>query len=525
MSFGWPHIGSLTPLLFVGLVPLLWVEERIFQAKAKGSRQRLSPFTYLTFLTFNGITTWWVCHASLWGGIAAIVCNAAFMAGVWQLYHFTKRKVGRRESQFAFVLFWLAFEYIHLSWELTWPWLTFGNGLANSTALIQWYEYTGFLGGTIWILLVNLLVFEILRLWKAPEGAQKLSIQLCIALSLVVLIPIGVSLTQYSSHVEQGTPVDIVALQPNIDPYNEKFGSVSPEEQLGRMLELAAPLIDDKVDYLIGPETALPQTVWENHPHNTGTFTQLQNFSKKHPGLNVVIGMSSARIFEPDELRPIAARKFTKGDKYYEAYNTATQFDRNREPVFYHKSKLVPGVERMPYPSLFKFLGAFAIDLGGTSGSLGTQEERTVFFDPDQPELGVAPVICYESIFGEYVTEYVEKGAQLIFIVTNDGWWEDTPGYKQHLAYGRLRAIETRRSIARSANTGISCFINQRGDISQATNWWVPDAIRETILANEEQTFYVRYGEYLARTAVLVSALLLLLTIVRTFAPKERGLK
>ena len=124
----------------------------------------------------------------------------------------------------------------------------------------------------------------------------------------------------------------------------------------------------------------------------------------------------------------------------------------------------------MPFASILKPLEKFALDMGGSIGSLGVQEESSVF-ESSIHDIVVAPVICYESIYGEYVSSYILKGAQLIFIMTNDGWWEDTPGYHQLLAYARLRAIENRRSIARSANTGISCFINQRGDILQRTEW------------------------------------------------------
>jgi len=98
----------------------------------------------------------------------------------------------------------------------------------------------------------------------------------------------------------------------------------------------------------------------------------------------------------------------------------------------------------------------------------------------------------------------------MIFIITNDGWWKNTPGYHQHLSFARLRAIETRRSIARSANTGISCFINQRGDVLQATNWWVATSIKGTINANDEITFYVKAGDYIARISLFVAALILL---------------
>ena len=163
----------------------------------------------------------------------------------------------------------------------------------------------------------------------------------------------------------------------------------------------------------------------------------------------------------------------------------------------------------MPYPQYFNFLEDWAIDLGGATGSLAIDKERHVFTAPGSPfRAGVA--ICYESIYGRFYTEYVKKGANLMFIITNDGWWGDTPGYLQHLTFASLRAVETRRSIARSANTGISAFINQRGEITERTGWWTPATLKGTLHANEKVTFYVTCGDYIGRLACLVSLLLLL---------------
>jgi len=177
---------------------------------------------------------------------------------------------------------------------------------------------------------------------------------------------------------------------------------------------------------------------------------------------------------------------------------------------------LVPGVEKMPFPALLKPLEKYAIDLGGMPGSLGVQQERSVFVSHSDHRK-VAPAICYESIYGEYCGEYINKGAGLIFIITNDGWWRDTPGYRQHCSYARLRAIETRRSIARSANTGTSCFINQRGDIDQPTAFWVPAVISATINYNEEITFYAKYGDYIARVSCFVAVLMFLYALANRF--------
>ncbi len=154
-------------------------------------------------------------------------------------------------------------------------------------------------------------------------------------------------------------------------------------------------------------------------------------------------------------------------------------------------------MEILPYPEMFGFLTQLIFDLGGTSGGYGRQKERTVF--RHEQDIRLAPAICYESIYGEFMTEYVRAGAQFITIITNDGWWGNTPGHRQHLAFSSLRAIETRRCIARSANTGISAFVDQRGDIRQATKYWEQTAIRARLPANDEVTFYVRYGDVIGR--------------------------
>jgi apolipoprotein N-acyltransferase len=159
----------------------------------------------------------------------------------------------------------------------------------------------------------------------------------------------------------------------------------------------------------------------------------------------------------------------------------------------------------------------FAIDLGGIAGNMGTQETRAVFRHSQNPQLSGAPVVCYESIYGEYVSEYIRNGATAIFIITNDAWWSDSPGYKQHLAYASLRAIETRRDVARSANTGISGFINQKGELLQKSGWWVPAALRGQVRFNQAQTFYTRYGEFIGHGTQWLALALAVLALVLGF--------
>jgi apolipoprotein N-acyltransferase len=288
-----------------------------------------------------------------------------------------------------------------------------------------------------------------------------------------------------------------------------------------KLIELTNGKLDQKTNYLVGPETALVEYLWEDRLNESSDLKYLDSLLHVYPNLNILIGASTLKVFMPGEQLSATARKFGNTEQYYDSYNTALQLDHKGNIQIYHKSKLVPGVEKMPWPAVFKYIEKFAIDLGGISGSLGMQEEREAFFTNDR-KYAAGPIVCYESVYGEYVGEYVKKGANFLSIITNDGWWGDTPGYKQHLKYGAIRAVETRRSIVRAANTGISCIINQRGEISNTTSWWTDDAIKATINVNDKITLYTRFGDYLGLMAVYFSIAIIAGMILTKFtAPKK----
>jgi apolipoprotein N-acyltransferase len=513
-AFSWPETGGLTCLIFLAFVPLLMVEDRVAANPEKYRSRQLFFYSYITFFLWNLITTWWVKNASFGGAVMAIVFNALFMSVVFQMYHILRKKTKGQGSVLILASFWMAFEYLHLRWDLTWPWLILGNVFAGSPWMIQWYEYTGVFGGDVWIFAVNFLVFYFLKkdvLSKPVQFRVYWKPVLCVALCLIG--PVLISLLIRLPVIEMGTVSkkrnpEIVIVQPNIDPYNEKFNG-SYREQLTKMLALAETKIDSNTNCVVFPETALTENLWENDLQKTYSIQALHLFQQNHPKLDIVIGASSAYQYQLGEDRSPTAKKFSDANEYYEDYNTALFLSASGSVEKYHKSKFVPGVEMMPFPALLKPLEKLAINMGGTTGSLCGQKERTVFVSKTNA-LKIAPAICYESVFGEFVTQYVKKGANVIFIITNDGWWGDTPGYRQHLAYARLRAIETRRSVVRSANTGTSCFIDRWGNVTQATAWWKPAVIKQTVLLGEEQTFYVKQGDYLARIAIGITAFFLL---------------
>lgn len=516
LYLGWPTKPTAF-ILFFAFVPLLLIEDHLSNSTLKRKGFKFFGYSYVALLIWNILTTWWIYNASPGGGIFAIAANAFLMTLPLMLFFYTKKVTNLALGLTSFVLYWLTFEFIHLNWELTWPWLTLGNAFASMHQTVQWYEYTGALGGSLWILLCNVLIFYFLKNHKV-FGNAKVKYVTASFIILLILVPALLSFYIYQNQEDVGNEVEVVVVQPNIDPYKEKF-SGSPrfipyEMQLERFLALSEKAITKDTRYVVWPETALPYGYIEDQIISYDVIKKLQYFVQQHSNISLITGLDSYKIYQTkatSSSRPYG----DEGEGYIDAFNSALQINEKQKMVIYHKSRLVPGVEYMP-----PLLSSFAIALGESAGGLGRQEHRTVFYNKDS--IGVAPVICYESIFGEFVSDYIRNGANMIFIITNDGWWGNTQGHKQHLQYGVLRAIETRKSIARSANTGISGFINQRGDILDKSNYWVQDVMRMKIKQNDHLTFYTRHGDYIGNAASYSSLAIFLIALVYGIKKKKK---
>lgn len=509
-----PHTA---PLALIAFIPLL-LAESFFKGKMAWIN------FYLPFLIWNLATTYWIYNATVAGAAAAVIANALQMSLIFMLFRWFKKRTNEKLGYMFLIIAWLAWEHFYFDAEISWPWLTLGNTLATSHYLAQWYEYTGTLGGSLWILLVNVVLFRIMRdrnmfakFGVMPQSVSLTgkSIKIRTALAaLLIVVPIIISLSKYYTYKEVGERKQVVVLQPNIDPYNDKFAGMSQAKQDEILLTLAKNSSELSTDLIVAPET-FTSGVSENAPMSHETSFKLVDFLKSRPNTDLLFGATTYLVYGLKDKPTYTARQSDYG--WYDVFNTAIYTDSSANFKFYHKSKLVVLVEYLPYPQFLDFINSFAIDLGGATGSYGTQKERDVFKSSNS-NIVVGAAICYESIYGDYYREYVQKGANLMTIITNDGWWGNTPGYNQHLRYASLRAIETRRDIARSANTGISAFINQKGDIVSQTKWWQPAYLKGEVTLNEKITVFVKYGDYIGRIATFALILfigLIILVIIR----------
>ncbi|HKO82588.1 MAG TPA: apolipoprotein N-acyltransferase [Chitinophagaceae bacterium] len=505
----WPT-SPLTLLIFIAWVPLLWIEDNISNWK------KLFGLAYVHMLIWNIATTWWIWNASPAGAMGAFIANSLIMCVPWLLFYFTKKLFGRWTGYGSLIIFWLSFEYIHHNWELSWPWLTLGNSFAIHPEWVQWYEYSGSTGGSLWVLLLNIIAYTVFAEYRNNGRTRRYFLTLASWIAALT-IPILISRIMINGEKKKITTAlseavkNVVIVQPNIDPYTEKFtGSI--ESQIQKLVVLSEQQMDSNTSLVVWPETAIPAQVWEDEIKHNFFYNPVWSFLHRHRNVSLVTGIDSYKNYGPNKKdAPKTARFEPSAKSYYDAFNTAAFFDADTTIQLYHKAKLVPGVETLP--SFLNFMGKWFEDFGGISGTLGRDSERKVFVPRDN-HFKAAPIICYESIYSDYITEYVRKGANILTIITNDGWWGNTPGYKQHMNYARLRAVETRKWVARSANTGISCFIDPLGNVVSQQPWDTPASIKLAVPVDNRQTFFVKHGDLLSRATIVVSILLIVMDII-----------
>ena len=508
ISLGWTPGWGVGPM--VGWA--LWVE-LLRRLAARGARfWHVIACFYAGALVWNGLSVWWIQGATVGGMLGAVFALSAVMTFALWGAEAVWRRLGGRLGRIFLVAVWLWFDYFFHNSEIAWPWLSLGNAFSRQVWAVQWYEWTGILGGTAWVLIVAELLHWFALGCVGERKNRRVQVKRGMVLAGVLVLPVVVSLVLL--HVDEKRPeggeVEVVVVQPNIDPYVEKFSGMTAMEQVWRIDSLLREAVTPKTGVALVPETALTDNIWEHEIDSDEQVAPFRSLSKENGGLVIVVGASTLKRYGRREQKSKTARRGWQGDWWYDAYNSALRIDSGRAVEIYHKSKLVVGVEMLPYPDKLAFLNELSIDLGGMVGSLGTQSTRSVFSIGGG---GLAPIVCYESVFGEYVAEYVQRGATLLGVITNDGWWGDTPGYRQHYSYSRLRAIETRRYLARAANTGISGFIDPRGKDLATLGWDERGWLRATLHQRTDVTFYVRYGDYLGRIGSFISILLALVAL------------
>lgn len=513
MLLGLPwSVSSLFPLVFVAFVPLLMLE---VETRDHPHSFMLFRYAFIAFFLWNILGTWWIVQAQWLGAVLIMVANALLQAFVfWCIARV--RSCLRIPLLLPFLTLWMGYEHVHESWDLAWPWLALGNALATVPAYLQWIAYTGIRGATLWVLLVNFALFRLMSTF--PKKGLWDMVPLGVATLLLISLPVLLSCRILARFEQEGKTITVALVQPNLDPYTEKFVPERQADHLEAFYRTAETLCDADTDYLLGPETLVVEQMDEGNPMGSPQYRQLLDFQRNHPGLTCILGVHSYQRVEA----PLPGGRSNQEEGFfYEAFNSALFLSPRASPQFYHKTRLVPLFERMPFVEYMSFLGEFSLELGGYHGTYSPRGATEVFTASD-PLVAILPILCFESAFGSYTVRNLPEEEGFLCLLSNDGWWKNTPGYRHHFHFSPLRAIECRRDLVRVANTGISALIDARGMVIAQTPWWEKATLKGRIHLRKGRTFFARHGDYLGRISLPLGVCFLLWGEAANFSGKRR---
>jgi apolipoprotein N-acyltransferase len=497
LGLGFPPYTS-APLLAFAFIPLFVVNELACKNQLSYSISFL--IYWFTCIVWNMIVTFWLYNTVIIPVILLHLINSLFFAIILTLFRLIYQKISKNIGFLALVLLWIGFEFVHHKWELAYPFMTLGNGLASFVEVIQWYEYTGVLGGSCWILLLNILAYKVIELVFLTEKEQtnKKTIYKFISIWLLIFsIPSLFSYILFYTYIEQGNKTSVLVIHPNTDCYTEKYNQNS-EILTKQYVEQIKQVIKPSTNFVILPETAITDAGFYGNMEANKSLQICKDFLKQYPQTKIITGAIAYQYADKLQATKEPNLNYTKEyDYWYYAYNIALQIDSSKYTSLHCKQHLVPFEERIPYPKFFGILKNVVAKLGFWHFETNIPYQNTF----RNATGNFVPLVCFESIFGESAAKAVNDGGEALVVMLNEGWYNNQTGASQFMHYASLRAIENRRAVVRSSNYGYSCFIDQKGTITNAINDRKPATLTQDIYLNTTKTFYTKYGDWIGRWA------------------------
>jgi len=500
LGIGFPPFPMPFPiLLFFAFVPYLCVVEK------RKTLAEINRATYLTAFVFNVITIYWVGSWQkqadpflMISGCLLLFANPLFFLIPSTLIYFARRSLPNKQVIYLLPFFWGAYEYLYMLTELSFPWLTLGNGLANFTTFIQIADALGVIGLTLLVIYINIFLYKAFTNIKVSKKKFIYYSAMAIIIFVVVL---SYGFYKISVFKETDKIIRIGLIQPNLDPW-EKWEGGNLNELTQSYISLSQQAVSRGAKLIVWPETALPVFLLDGSYEYI--IDSIYSFLKKN-NVYLITGMPDVRYYFKDDKMPPDVINGEHGNSYYTIYNGILLFAPDSWRIQrYGKIKLVPFGERVPFVDVFPFLGDFIKWGVGISGwnigrntanfalpYLTRQSSNNKILQSDS--IHITCLVCYESIYPYFVTNFVKRGAELITVVTNDSWYGKSSGPYQHKDISILRAVENSRTVIRAANGGISCVINPLGRTKIQSELFTKTFIVADVSLEDTETFFTKY--------------------------------
>jgi apolipoprotein N-acyltransferase len=523
-------------LAFAAFVPLLYLF----------SDEKNPKFTflllYITFFVFHTGSNWWI---SSWqektdpflfaSGLALDIAHPFFFMVPFVVFFILKKRLGFNISLKLFPAIWVGFEWLHGLGDMGYPWLTVGYTQIYNRYFVQIADVAGIWGVSFIIVTINIIILRLIiqyksnRILSGKEYLRTLNFRKgIIYIFLLLMIPIiygffRINEFDHSKLLKEKKTVNVGIIQPNIDPWDKWSSGVV------QMIRLHQKMTEDlisskgKPDIIVWSETAIP---FVGINFNTGKDLSYLETWIDSAGISLLTGIAQFYVYpDPKTAPPFAKNLYGDSTLKFQTYNAALMLNPKLQnelnPQFYQKMKLTPFAERIPWEEQLTFLKSLIEwNVGISSWSIG-KEQKILVMQNHGKNAKIGTIICIESIHPGFVKNFAAKGAELLTIITNDGWYDFTSGPEQHYAIAEMRAIESRRYIARCANTGVSGFISATGESLLRAQQYKPETIELTLPLITERTLYSYIGDILPE----LSTLCVLIFLVNSFVVTKRRKK
>ena len=490
LSFpSYPFI-RLEVFAWVALVPLL------ISLRSVENAGELFRRVYPAMLVFCLISLWWVCLATFPGGVLTIIAQAFFLTVPLLAFYKVKKMAGYRFALFSLPFLWVAWEWAYMQQDLSLGWLTLGNSQANLNLMIQYADFTGVWGISFW-----LVWFNVLAVLALSSSRQQMFRSVGI-MSLMIAAPLLYALLLFYREgmvTEKAVQLRVTLVQPNVNPH-DKWVEYNSADIMARYYRMTGRVVhDSRPELVIWPETAIPFTILDL-PY--ASDLHLLRFALRQWNTSLLTGFIDIG---------------DKRNQLPETFNASMLLQPgNGVPQIYRKMRLVPFAERVPYVDNFPWLGNLTFSLAGIRGwGKGKESSVMELASSKNGKVVIANIICYESIFPALVSEFVLKGARLLTLVTNDGWYGTSYGPYQHLAIGRMRCIENRRAMARCANTGLTVVLDKFGRTVAEVPWWKEETLTAEVPLENRLTFYTTHPDLLPKAASAISVVFFFVAVFK----------
>jgi apolipoprotein N-acyltransferase len=481
-------------LSFIAFVPLLVASD--FALLTKKPFRTFAIQLLITLVVFYGWVGFWIFRTANLGFIIGFLIVVPFVILVSPYILFIQK--GRKYASVYFISAWLTAEFAQNYFQLGSPFFNLGHNPGAAPGLIQWYEYTGAAGGTLWILAVNFLIYSLGKSWF---NDRKRIIRKALTALGVLLIPVAVSLIIFYTYREKGEKAEVLVVHPCTDNRDVKYQK-NIYELMDIYLAIMREGLTPETQYVVLPETAITNAGWVADLNNNLVFDHFRDKTVGYPDLKLITGAITYKAIP--EVERIAGYKKIPGirfsEKYktwYFTYNSALLVEKSAPVQIRIKDRLVPYQEYAPYPLLMPRIRPVGIDF-----QFSSHKNNSQVFKSEKSEK-TAALLCYELVYSYLFRIAAHKKAELFFVLLNEGWYKDPKVPRQFLQLSSIRAIENRRGIAHSSNMGISAFIDQRGKVIARNESKSPGYLIHEMMMCSKLTLFSLIGNFLGFTALI----------------------